>query len=134
VVENDRNLLSAKSSLGRAMMLQALSAIFIIGGLLLFWTPAGFLDLESLTVGALYATGFVQIILVRYILQREVNGVLGSLIVSVAAMLFTFIATIIQIGQSGQEWIALYFALTMLLNFVLAYMLRNILLLMAKNI
>ena len=119
---------SPSTTFGRAMMLQALSAMIIIGGLLVLWTPEGILNLHMLVVGILYAIGFIQIFLVRYVLQGGHNGAIASLIVALAAILFTFILVAFWVETPESAGKGFFFFTSMFVNFGLAGMLHNILL------
>jgi hypothetical protein len=82
------------SPLGIAIMAQVLSAILIIGGTLYFGPPSSEM-LWLVVVGVLYAIGFVQLLLTRYLLQREKNGIIAAGMVAILAMLFAFVNTLV---------------------------------------
>jgi len=95
------------TNLGKTIMVQVLSAILIIGGTLFFGPPGT--DILWLTiVGILYMIGFIQMLLTRYLLQREKNGILAAIIVSLLAMAFSVIAAIIW-GVLLDRWIPSFF-------------------------
>jgi len=95
------------TNLGKAIMVQVVSAILIIGGTLFFGPPGT--DILWLTiVGILYAIGFIQMLLTRYLLQKEKNGILAAIIISLLAMLFSVIAAIIW-GVLLDLWIPSFF-------------------------
>ena len=95
------------TNLGKAIMVQVVSAILIIGGTLFIGPPGT--DLLWLTiVGILYAIGFMQMLLTRYLLQREKNGILVAIIISLLAMVFSVIAATIWVVLSDL-WIPSFF-------------------------
>ncbi len=99
--------IDVRTPLGIAIMVQVLSAILIIGGTLYFGPPGA--DILWLTiVGIMYAIGFVQMLLTRYLLQREKNGIVVAIIVAFLAMIFTFSIALIWGVLIGQ-WIAAFF-------------------------
>ncbi len=88
-----------RSNLGYALMLQVTSAILIIGGTWFFGAPSP--DVIWLTVtGILYGLGFIQLLVTRYVMQRERNGILVAFIIATFAYLFS-------IGM-GFFWIVLF--------------------------
>ena len=95
------------SPLGIAIMVQVLSAILIIGGTLYFGPPGSEM-IWLIVVGVLYAIGFVQLLLTRYLLQREKNGIVAAVIVAILAMLFSFANAIIW-GVFVDQWIPTIF-------------------------
>ncbi len=99
--------IDVRTPLGIAIMVQVLSAILIIGGTLYFGPPGS--DILWLAiVGIMYAIGFVQMLLTRYLLQREKNGIVVAIIVAFLAMIFTFSIALIWGVLIGQ-WIAAFF-------------------------
>ena len=77
-----------RSTLGYALMLQVMSALLPIGGTWLIGAPS--LDVIWLTVtGILYCIAFIQLLLTRYVMQRERNGILASFMIATVAYLFS---------------------------------------------
>ncbi|MFW9787681.1 MAG: hypothetical protein ACFFE2_11535 [Candidatus Thorarchaeota archaeon] len=90
-----------ESPLGIANMVQVLSAILIIGGTL-YCGPPNSEMLWLIVVGVLYTIGFVQLLMTRYLMQREKSSIEGAIIVAMLAMLFSFVDALvwgIVIGQ-----------------------------------
>ena len=88
-----------RSNLGYALMLQVTSAILIIGGTWFFGAPSP--DVVWLTVtGILYGIGFIQLLITRYVMQRERNSILVAFTIATFAYLFS-------IGM-GYFWIVLF--------------------------
>jgi hypothetical protein len=88
VAERKGPSIELKSNLGYALMLQVISAILIIGGTLFVGAPSP--DVVWLTAsGILYAIGFIQLLLTRYVMQREKNGILVAFFIASIAYLFS---------------------------------------------
>ena len=78
-----------RSNLGYALMLQIISAVFIIGGSTYFG-PHGFGLFSLVLIILLYAIGFIQLLVTRYVMQREKNGVLVAIGVAIITLLLSF--------------------------------------------
>jgi hypothetical protein len=77
-----------RSTLGYTLMLQVMSALLLIGGTWLIGAPSP--DVIWLTVkGILYCIAFIQLLLTRYVMQRERNGILASFMMATVAYLFS---------------------------------------------
>ena len=69
-------------------MLQVISALLLIGGTWLIGAPGP--DVIWLTItGILYGIGFIQLLLTRYVMQREKNGILVAFLVATFAYMFS---------------------------------------------
>jgi hypothetical protein len=88
MTEQARPSIELRSNLGYALMLQVTSAILIIGGTWYFGAPSP--DVVWLTVtGILYGIGFIQLLVTRYVMQRERNGILVAFVVATFAYMFS---------------------------------------------
>jgi hypothetical protein len=108
------------------MMLQAVSAVINIGGITLF-TLANFTQ-DSITIvviGILYALAFVQINMVRYMLQKQRNGIEGSLVVAYAAVVLSVIVELLILTQRYDVRV-FYFGILAFVNLLLAGRLTDI--------
>ncbi|MFX1607040.1 MAG: hypothetical protein ACFFDD_14195 [Promethearchaeota archaeon] len=89
MTEQTRPSIELRSNLGYALMLQVTSAILILGGTLFFGAPSP--DVVWLVVtGILYGLGFIQLLVTRYVMQIERNGILVALIIATFACIFSF--------------------------------------------
>ena len=87
---NERAALSieVRSNLGYALMLQVTSAILMIGGTWFVGAPGP--DVIWLTVtGILYGIGIIQLLVTRYVMQRERNGILVAFVIATFAYMFS---------------------------------------------
>ncbi len=118
--------LDSTSPVGRAMMLQAVSAVTNIGGITLLTIASVTQDsLTIVVIGSLYALAFVQINMVRYVLQKQRNGIEGSLVVAYAAVVLSVIVELLILTQ-GYNVRILYFGMLALVNLILAGRLTDI--------
>ncbi|MGD9396661.1 MAG: hypothetical protein PVJ05_09560 [Candidatus Thorarchaeota archaeon] len=88
MTEQARLSIELRSNLGYALMLQVTSAILIIGGTWFFGAPSS--DVIWLTVtGILYGLGFIQLLVTRYVMQRERNGILVAFTIATFTYMFS---------------------------------------------
>ncbi|MFW9805503.1 MAG: hypothetical protein ACFFFK_02080 [Candidatus Thorarchaeota archaeon] len=78
-----------KSNLGYALMLQVISAVSIIGGLTYFG-PFSFDLVSFILIILLYAIGFIQLLVTRYVMQREKYGVLVAIGFAIITLSLSF--------------------------------------------
>jgi hypothetical protein len=108
-----------------AIMVQVISGILIIGGSAYFGPPITEI-LWVIFAAALYAIGFIQLIVTRNVLQREKKAILVANFVAVLAMLFSFGVALIW-GVLIDQWIPMYFfCLVFGINVPLAGVLRKL--------
>jgi hypothetical protein len=114
-----------RSNLGYALMFQVTSALFILGGTL-FFDPIG-LDLIWLVVTAgLYLIGFIQLLVTRYIMQREKNGILVAFLFATFAAIISFALAILWYLSLWNTIGMLYYIITGIINVALAILLRKL--------
>lgn len=116
-----------RSYLGLALRLQVVSALLIIGGLL---TLSDVIPLISngwlIAFGVLYALGFLQLIILRTLLQKVKYSVHAA---GVVALLAGLLSTLIQtqlLFVIDLDWRLLPFILLVTVNIVLFYCFFNI--------
>ncbi|MGY5872054.1 MAG: hypothetical protein RTV72_07425 [Candidatus Thorarchaeota archaeon] len=127
MTEKEKFPLNSQSPLGRAMMFQALSAVLIIGGVYILFGAITTLNLWVLFIGSFYAIGFVQIFLVRYVLQKQLHGVKGSIGVAITTVVFSLFCFFNWLLQPLQEWKTIYFFTIATINFVILLKLKPLL-------
>jgi hypothetical protein len=116
-----------RSTIGLALRLQAVSAVLIIAGLL---TLSDIISLISiswvLAIGVLYACGFLQLIILRTLLQKVKYSVHASAVVALlASALSTLIETQLLV-VIGLDWRLLPLTGLVIVNIVLFYCFFNI--------
>jgi len=90
----------------------------------LFFRPAGSEIAWLIFAGNLYAIGFIQLLVTRYLLQREKNGVLVAYIVAILAIAFSFGMALFW-GILLDQWMqSSFYALIVGFNVPLAGILR----------
>ncbi len=91
-MSNETRALDVSSPIGRALLLQVISVLLIMGTIVL---PVLTLQIGAIwfvILSGLWVIAFIQMLIVRAILQKENWGVSTALIVSVIAMLLAVIA------------------------------------------
>lgn len=125
MTERTEPSIEPRSNLGYALMLQVTSAILIIGGTLYFGAPGT--DVVWLTtVGILYGIGFIQMLVTRYVMQRERNGVLVAFFVATLAYMFSIGIAFFWYVLFDQLVQMVFYCVTFGINVALAALLAKI--------
>ncbi len=112
-----------KSLIGRALMLQILSAIMIIGSLVVFVGGISVSFEWLLVMSVLYVIGFVQLLITRYVMQKEEGSITAAIVVTLSAIAFSIIVGFFWIIQSMYIGLGLYFIIVGMVNAILAVLL-----------
>ncbi len=88
MTENSEPSIELRSNLGYALMLQVTSALLLIGGTWYFGAPNPAVVWLTLT-GFLYGIGFIQLLVTRYVMQRERNSILVAFVIATFAYMFS---------------------------------------------
>jgi len=119
MTEQTRPSIELRSNLGYALMLQVTSAILILGGTWFFGAPSP--DVVWLIVtGILYGLGFIQLLVTRYVMQRERNGILVALIIATFTCMFSFGIAGFWYVLFNQLMPMVFYTITFGINFTLA--------------
>jgi hypothetical protein len=114
-----------RSNLGYALVLQVISALLIIGGTLLVGSPGP--DVIWMTVtGILYGIGFIQLLLTRYVMQRERNGILAAFLIATFAYIFSIGMAFFWYAFFSQLVSMVLYCIIFGVNIILAFMLIKI--------
>ena len=91
-MSEDTPTFEVRTPIGRTLLLQALSAILIMGSIVMpvLTLEIGFIWFVVLS--GLWVIAFIQMIIVRAILQKEEWGVSAALVVSLIALVLSVIA------------------------------------------
>ena len=116
-----------RSTIGFALRLQAVSAVLIIAGLL---TLSDIVPLISIiwviAIGVLYACGFLQLIILRTLLQKVKYSVHASAVVALLASILSTLTEANLLIVIGLDWHVLPLTLLVIVNIVLFYCFFNI--------
>jgi hypothetical protein len=115
--------IEVKSLIGRALMLQILSAIMIIGSLVVFVGGISVSFEWLLVMSVLYVIGFVQLLITRYVMQKEEGSITAAIVVTLSAIAFSIIVGFFWIIQSMYIGLGLYFIIVGMVNAILAVLL-----------
>ena len=115
--------IEVKSLIGRALMLQILSAIMIIGSLVVFVGGISVSFEWLLVMSVLYVIGFVQLLITRYVMQKEEGSITAAIVVTLSAIAFSIIVGFFWIIQSMYIGFGLYFIIVGMVNAILAVLL-----------
>jgi len=122
----DRPSIEANSIVGRALMTQTISAILIIGSLLIFVTDIS-VNLTGMAVmSVLYVMGFVQMLVTRYMMQGEEGGVTVAFIVAVISFLVSLIVGFYWILRTLYPLIGIFYLIVGMVNTILIVLLREV--------
>ena len=114
-----------RSNLGYALMLQIISAVSIIGGSTYFG-PFSFGPVSFILIILLYAIGFIQLLVTRYVMQREKNGVLVAIGFAIITLLLSF-SLAVYWGEIGfHEMQAFFYFAVGTINVHLTVFLRKV--------
>ena len=116
MAEKDVLPLNSKSLLGRAMMLQTLSGIMIVGSLAVRIPPIDEEWIGLSLVGGLIVIGLSQILSMRAVLQKDSWGISASNTLSILAVLFSLVVGFFWIIQYTEILLGLYFIVVGMLN------------------
>lgn len=116
-----------RSTIGLALRLQAASAVLIIAGLL---TLSDIIPLISISwviaIGVLYACGFLQLIILRTLLQKVKYSVHASAVVALLASALSTLTETQLLIVIGLDWRLLPLTGLVIVNIVLFYCFFNI--------
>ena len=116
-----------RSTIGLALRLQAVSAVLIIAGLL---TLSNIIPLISsswvIAIGVLYACGFLQLIILRTLLQKVKYSVHASAVVALLASALSTLTETQLLIVIGLDWRLLPLTVLVIVNIVLFYCFFNI--------
>lgn len=116
-----------RSTIGLVLRLQAVSAVLIIAGLL---TLSDIIPLIStswvIAIGVLYACGFLQLIILRTLLQKVKYSVHASAVVALLASALSTLTETQLLIVIGLDWRLLPLTVLVIVNIVLFYCFFNI--------
>nr|KXH72190.1 MAG: hypothetical protein AM325_01575 [Candidatus Thorarchaeota archaeon SMTZ1-45] len=121
-----RPTITVNSLIGRALVLQVLSAILTIGSLIVFVGGLS-IDIEWLVImGTLYVLGFIQMLVTRVVMQRVDDSISASLVVAILALLFSLIVGFFWILQPSFELLGIYYIIVGMINAILLTLLLEV--------
>ncbi|MFW9964931.1 MAG: hypothetical protein ACFFCX_15280 [Candidatus Sifarchaeia archaeon] len=122
----ERPSIEASSLVGRALLLQAFSAILIIGSLLIFVTGI-IVNISGVAVmSVLYMIGFVQMLVTRYVMQGEAGGITVAFVVAIIAFLVSLIVGFYWIIQTTFPLIGIFYIIVGMVNTILIGLLQEV--------
>ena len=125
MTENTEPSIELRSNLGYALMLQVTSALLLIGGTWYFGAPNPAVVWLAVT-GFLYGIGFIQLLVTRYVMQRERNGILVAFVIATLAYMFSAGIAFSWYVLFGQLIPLVLYAVTFGVNVILAILLMKI--------
>lgn len=116
-----------RTHLGKALRLQVVSAILLIGGLLSLSDIIPLISIEWVIVfGVLYAVGFLQLIILRTLLQKIKYSVHAAAVVSLVATVLTGLTWMSLFTEISPVWRSLPLIASTVINVVLYYSLLEV--------
>jgi hypothetical protein len=106
-------------------MLQVISAVSIIGGSTYFG-PLSFDPVSFILIILLYAIGFIQLLVTRYVMQREKSGVLVAIGFAIITLLLAFSLAVYWWGIGFHEMQAFFYFAVGTINVLLTVLLRKV--------
>ena len=123
--ERNESSIVLRSNLGYALMLQVISAVSIIGGSTYFG-PFSFGPVSFILIILLYAIGFIQLLVTRYVMQREKNGVLVAIGFAIITLLLSFGLAVYWWDIGFHEMQAFFYFAVGTINVHLTVLLRKV--------
>jgi hypothetical protein len=116
-----------RTHLGKALRLQVVSALLLIGSLLSLSDIIPLISMEWVIVlGVLYAVGFLQLIILRTLLQKVKYSVYAAAGVSLVAAVLTGLTWMSLFTVISPEWRSLPLIASTVINIVLYYSLLEV--------
>lgn len=116
-----------RTHLGKALRLQVVSALLLIGGLISLSDIIPLISIEWVIVfGVLYAIGFLQLIILRTLLQKVKYSVHAAAGVSLIATVLTGLTWMSLITEISPVWRSLPLIVCTVVNIVLYYSLLEV--------
>jgi hypothetical protein len=124
-MSGDTPTLEVRTPIGRALMMQALSVVLIMGTFVLpvFTLQAGFI--WFLVLSGLWIVAFLQMMVVRGVLQKEGWGVSTALVASIITLLLSLIAGAYWLTSIIDLLNGVYFVAVAIVNLVAIISLRE---------
>jgi hypothetical protein len=124
-MSGDNPTFESKTPIGRALMMQALSTIMIMGTIMLpvLTLDAGFI--WFLVLSGLWIVAFVQMLVIRGVLQKEGWGTSTAMAVSNIALLLSTIAAIYWLTAIVDLLNGVYFIAVAIVNLLAVFFLRE---------
>jgi hypothetical protein len=125
-MSGDTPTFESKTPLGRALMMQALSSIMIMGTIVLpvLTLEAGFT--WFLVLSGLWIVAFLQMMVIRGVLQKEGWGTSTAMAVSNITLLLSLIAGIYWLTTVVDLLNGIYFIAVGIVNLVAVFSLREV--------
>ena len=116
-----------RTPLGKALRLQVISALLLIGGLLMLSDIIPLISTEWVIVfGVLYAIGFLQLIILRTLLQKVKYSVQAAAGVALIATILTGLTWMSLLTEISPVWRALPLIAGSVINIILYYSLLEV--------
>ncbi|MFW9770436.1 MAG: hypothetical protein ACFFF9_03820 [Candidatus Thorarchaeota archaeon] len=125
-MSNETPTFEIRTPLGRALLAQALSAILIMGTIVL---PVLILEtgyMWFIVWGGLWIVAFLQMLVIRGVLQKESWGVSAALSVSIITLLLSLVAGIFWFTAIVDLLNGVYFIALAIVNLVAVVSLREV--------
>ena len=116
-----------RTPLGKALRLQVISALLLIGGLLMLSDIIPLISTEWVIVfGVLYAIGFLQLIILRTLLQKVNYSVQAAAGVALIAAILTGLTWMSLLTEISPVWRAIPLIAGSVINIILYYSLLEV--------
>ena len=124
-MSEDTPRLDSKTQIGRALLMQALSAILIMGTIVLpvLTIQAGFMWFFVLS--GLWILAFLQMMVVRGVLQKESWGMSAANMTSNLAVLLSLVAGVYWLTSVFDLLNGVYFIAVAIINLIAVFSLRE---------
>ncbi|MHA2144008.1 MAG: hypothetical protein ACXAB0_01050 [Candidatus Thorarchaeota archaeon] len=118
--------IEVSSPVGRAALLQVLSAILIMGTIAMPVVTLHVGFMWFLVLGGLWIIAFLQMLVVRGVLQKEGWGVSAALVVSIIALLLSVMAGFSWFSYLFDIFTGAYFIVIGIVNMIAAFFLGEV--------